>query len=84
MVEYIYDKPAANPKESPHWKALEHTEGDVLVHSLADLKNAFAADLESSFDNVIETLSANGVVVDADDRRYLSGAIITSSADITL
>ena len=55
MVEYIYDEPAANPKESPHWKALEHKEGDLLVQSLTDLKKAFAADTAPSSDNIAES-----------------------------
>lgn len=45
MVDYIYDKPTQDPRESPHWKALDHREGDRCLQDLPDLKQVFAADL---------------------------------------
>jgi len=46
MVDYIYDKPTQNPRESPHWKALDHREGDRCIQNLPELKQVFSSDLE--------------------------------------
>ena len=46
MVEYLYDTPSRDPKESPHWLGLEHKEGDCCLESLPELKRALSSDLE--------------------------------------
>jgi hypothetical protein len=41
MVEYIYDKATTCPRESAHWKALVHHDGDTMIHNLDELKTIF-------------------------------------------
>ena len=40
-----YDKPSADPRESPHWQSLQHLETDKLLSGLDELKEVFEADL---------------------------------------
>jgi Menin len=47
MVEYIYDNPPTCPRESPHWKALVHHDGDQLIQNLEELKIFFSSEVMS-------------------------------------
>ena len=37
MVEYIYDNPELDPRRSPHWKSLDHRDGDFLIENMEQL-----------------------------------------------
>lgn len=47
MVEYIYDNTSTCPRESPHWKALVHLDGDQMIQDLDELKGIFLSEVMS-------------------------------------
>ncbi|KAL7558717.1 hypothetical protein ACA910_013430 [Epithemia clementina (nom. ined.)] len=45
-MEYIYDNPTRDPRQSSHWQSLSHQEGDKCISNLDELKQVFAHDMQ--------------------------------------
>mmetsp|Transcript_23255 Transcript_23255/g.38546 ORF Transcript_23255/g.38546 Transcript_23255/m.38546 type:complete len:545 (+) Transcript_23255:331-1965(+) len=54
MGEYIYDSPTASPKESAHWRELDHKEGDKVIENLQELTTAFALSVSLNVDGNVD------------------------------